>query len=47
MDNSELVDTQFLMDYLNSISRAKKRIEADSIEALLGIFAAKCAEEST
>ena len=46
-DNSELVDTQFLMDYLNSTRFARKRLDQESLEALLNILSTKCEEEST
>ena len=47
VDDFESVDTQFLMNYLNSTRIARKRLDKESLEALLNILSIKCEEEST
>ena len=49
VENADLVDTSFIMDYLNSINPLHKRrgLDREKTEAFLAMFRAKCQEEGT
>ena len=47
IENQDLVDTNFIIDYLNSINTHKRMLENEKTESFLGMFRAKCQEEET
>ena len=47
IENQDLVDTNFIIDYLNSINTHKRMLENEKTESFLNMFRAKCQEEET
>lgn len=47
VENADLVDLNFIMDYLNSINVMQRRLDKDKTEAFVEMFRNKCQDEST
>jgi len=47
VENADLVDLNFIMDYLNSINVMQRRLDKDKTEAFVDMFRNKCKDEST
>jgi len=47
VENADLVDLNFIMDYLNSIHVMQRRLDKDKTEAFVEMFRNKCQDEST
>jgi len=44
VENADLVEASFILDYLNAIKVERRRLDADKTEAFVDMFRAKCQE---
>jgi hypothetical protein len=42
IENSDLVEVSFMIDYLDAIAQIKNRLDKDKTEAFVDMFRAKC-----
>ena len=45
VENSDLVETEFVINYMNSISSIRRRLDKDKTEAFIDMFRGKCQDE--
>ena len=45
VENSDLVETEFVINYMNSISSIKRRLNKDKTESFIDMFRGKCQDE--
>lgn len=45
VENSDLVETEFVINYMNSIASIRRRLNKDKTESFIDMFRGKCQDE--